>query len=388
MNRSSGVTTAGKAQCLAFYLPQYHPIAENDLWWGAGFTEWRNVTAAKPQFRGHYQPHVPGELGYYDLRVPEVRAKQVALAVEAGLDGFVYYHYWFNGRRLLERPFTEVLETKEPNFPFCLAWANENWTRRWDGMNNDILMAQEYSPVDDLDHIRSLRSALTDDRYLKRCGKPMLLVYRSSKLPNPVATTDLWRAEVQRWGLPDLYLLRVEGPRSEVGDPREVGFDGAVQFQPDWKSMNIPVPPMGFRVRRRLKYFTDRYSHRVVHYDDLIELARTGLTREYRLWPGVTPGFDNSARRKRDATIVVGSSPERYEGWLRYALECSSLVAGDVADGGGGLVFINAWNEWAEGNHLEPDARYGKGFIKATRSAMDRYRSSWAPDDRERVHVA
>src|ERR1039457_4550441 len=219
---------------VAFYLPQYHPIPENDAWWGPGFTEWTNVARARPQFRGHYQPHLPADLGFYDLRVPELRDLQAELAINAGLGGFAYYHYWFNGRRLLERPMDEILRTKKPDFPFLLVWANENWTRRWDGSDNEILMEQHYSLTDDLAHIRALRPALCDDRYLCHDGKPVLAVYRSARLPDPVATTDTWRREAEKWGLPGLYLLRIESFPDETGDPRPIGFDAAVEFQLCW----------------------------------------------------------------------------------------------------------------------------------------------------------
>jgi lipopolysaccharide biosynthesis protein len=341
------------------------------LWWGPGFTEWRNVTSARPQFHGHYQPHLPADLGFYDLRVPEVREHQAALAVEAGLGGFVYYHYWFNGKRLLERPVDDMLASGRPAFPFCLAWANENWTRRWDGGENEILVAQHYSAQDDLEHIRALRPVLTDDRYLKRNGKPMLLVYRSSKLPDPAATMDRWRAEVRRWGLPGLYLVRVESFRTETGDARCLGFDSAIEFQPFWA--HVPGPTINFRARRRLQRLSSRYSHNVFQYDKLVANAMSAATPDYPRWPGVTPGFDNSARRRREATILIGSNPQSYRLWLEQALGASDRLAHRLGDGAPGLVFINAWNEWAEGNHLEPDLRHGKAFIEATRAAIDNH---------------
>ena len=181
-------------KALAFYLPQYHPIPENDEWWGKGFTEWANVTKARPLFPGHYQPHLPGELGYYDLRVPEVREAQAELARTHGISGFVYYHYWFHGRRLLERPFDEVLASGSPDFPFALCWANEEWTRNWDAQTGRVLMPQQFSEKDDLDHLRWLAKAFADDRYIKIDGRPLMLVYRPMLLPDPKRTTDLWRA--------------------------------------------------------------------------------------------------------------------------------------------------------------------------------------------------
>jgi lipopolysaccharide biosynthesis protein len=358
----------GSPTVLAFYLPQYHPIPENNQWWGAGFTEWTNVAKARPQFRGHHQPHLPADLGFYDLRVPEVREQQAALAASAGIGGFAYYHYWFNGCRLLERPIEDNLRSGKPVFPFLLVWANENWTRRWDGGEYDILMEQHYSAEDDLRHIRSLRPALTDDRYLCRDGKPVFAVYRSRRLPNPVATTELWRAEAERWGLPGLYLLRVESFAEEGGDPRTHGFDAAVQFQPSWE--NMPELPVRFRTRRRLQRLTPRFSHRVVPYREVAQLAMERAAPYYPRWPCVTPGFDNSARRRREATILLDPTPEVYRQWLIQALQRGREVARLYENRSDGLVFINAWNEWAEGNHLEPDQRHGHSFLDATRAAL------------------
>jgi len=203
---------------------------------GKGFTEWRNVVKAKPLFPGHYQPHLPADLGFYDLRVPEVRQAQVDLAREYGIYGFCYYHYWFNGRRVLDRPFTAVLSSGKPDFPFCLCWANENWTRVWDGGSKDILLAQRYSPEDDLRHIRSLIPALTDRRYVRVNGKPLLLIYRTEDLPNPGGTAEVWRKAVKEAGIGDIHLVRVEGFESSV-NPETIGFDAAVEFAPDWRQI-------------------------------------------------------------------------------------------------------------------------------------------------------
>src|SRR6266478_229140 len=189
-----------KIRPIAFYLPQYHTIPENDIWWGKGFTEWTNVVKARPQFKGHYQPHLPGELGFYDLRLEEVRQRQAALAREYGLYGFCYYHYWFNGRRILERPFKEVLASGKPDFPFCLCWANENWTRVWDGGGQDVLLQQHYSAEDDRQHIRWLANAFRDPRYIRIGGRPLFLVYRTELLPDPARTAAIWRNEVAKAG--------------------------------------------------------------------------------------------------------------------------------------------------------------------------------------------
>jgi lipopolysaccharide biosynthesis protein len=212
-------------RAIAFHLPQFHPIPENDEWWGKGFTEWKNVASAAPLFSGHYQPHLPADLGFYDLRLPDARAAQAELAAEYGIYGFCYYHYWFNGRQVLERPVNEILASGEPEFPFCLCWANENWTRRWDGLIDEILLEQRYTPADDLAYIRTLMPFFLDQRYIRVMDRPFA-VYRASKLPDPQKTTDLWRREAYREGLKGLFLVSVES-YSELGDPRDIGFDCA-----------------------------------------------------------------------------------------------------------------------------------------------------------------
>ena len=335
----------GPPTLLAFYLPQYHTIPENDEWWGPGFTEWTNVTKAESQFPGHYQPHVPSDLGYYDLRSPEVRRQQADLASEAGVKAFANYHYWFNGRQLLEEPVEDILRSELPEFPFILVWANENWTRRWDGGERKILMRQYYSLEDDLEHIRALRPALTSDAYLRRDGKPILAIYRNSLLPASRATTDLWRAEAERWGLPGLYLLCVESAGDQARDPRPMGFDAAVQFPPSWAE--LPKKPDRFLFRRMLRWVDPRFSHHVLRYDDVAQRSMTMPDPDYPRWPGVTPGFDNTARRRRNATILLDPTPEAYQRWLEDALARSERVAQKYEPGLEGLVFVNAWNEWA-----------------------------------------
>ena len=226
---------SSKTKLIAFYLPQYHPVPENDQWWGEGFTEWRNVMEGKPLFRGHYQPHIPADLGFYDLRVEETRDAQAKLAEEHGIHGFCYYHYWFNGKRILERPFNEVLKSGKPDFPFCLCWANENWTRVWDGGENHILLEQNYNERDDLEHIRALIPAFKDPRYIMIDGKPLFLVYRTESLPDPKKTAEIWRTEARKSGIKELYLARVESFTANV-NPNEIGFDASVEFAPDWRN--------------------------------------------------------------------------------------------------------------------------------------------------------
>ena len=355
---------------LAFYLPQYHPIAENDEWWGAGFTEWRNVVQAKPLFKGHYQPHLPADLGFYDLRVPETREAQADLARAYGITGFCYYHYWFNGRRLLSRPFEEVFYSGRPQFPFCLCWANESWTRKWDGLEHEVLLAQQYSLDDDRAHMEHLLPILADERYVKIHGRPLLLLYRTANLPDPARTADVWRKVCLKAGLPDPYLAEVESLGHEV-DPRDIGFDAAVEFAPDWKSL----PPA---IRHREQWdLTARLSHqlqkarlmsraytqhRIYSYADLSRRMQAKPPVSYTRFRCVTPGWDNSARRQRGANIFHGSTPDLYEQWLE-AMVADTLRNRQPEEC---ILFLNAWNEWAEGNHLEPDRRWGRAYLEAT----------------------
>lgn len=348
--------TKTDTKLIAFYLPQFHPIPENDVWWGKGFTEWTNVTKARPLFPGHYQPHLPADLGYYDLRVPEVRKAQAELAKEYGIYGFCYYHYWFNGKLLLERPLEEVLRTGEPDFPFCICWANENWTRRWDGGDDQILMKQIYSDEDDLEHIRYLCTFFKDPRYIRTNGKPLFLVYRANLLPDPKRSTEIWREEAYRQGVGEIFLCRVESFPDEHGDPRELGFDAAVEFQPDWGKLTADIKDM--RAPEEINAY---------QYEKVVDVMLQKEPREYTLFPCITPNWDNSPRRGRHGVVFTGSKPALYERWLRKTLmkhTCSKKHEDS-------LIFINAWNEWGEGNHLEPDQRYGRAYLHATKRALE-----------------
>jgi hypothetical protein len=346
--------TVGRPKALAFYLPQYHPIPENDEWWGAGFTEWHNVTRARPLFAGHYQPHLPGELGFYDLRVPEVREAQAELARTHGVHGFVYYHYWFKGRRLLERPFGEVLKSGQPNFPFALCWANEEWTRGWDSQTGRVLMRQEFSEQDDRTHIRYLIEAFKDPRYITIDGRPLMLIYRPTLIPDLIRTSEIWRTEVQKAGFPDLYLCWVESWGAPPGGkgPQPFGLDASVGF----------MPVQGERLHPPLDTLR---GHRILDYESAAEWALGLLGRPWKRFPSVMVGWDNTARRARGATIYHGATPERYEHWLQVTADALTGVRAEE-----NYLFILAWNEWAEGNHLEPDQRYGRAFLEATRSVL------------------
>ena len=353
---------------IAFYLPQYHPIPENDRWWGKGFTEWTNVSKAKPLFPNHYQPHQPADLGFYDLRLPEARQAQADLAKAYGIHGFCYYHYWFTGQRLLERPFEEVLASKEPDFPFCLCWANENWTRRWDGKNEDILAGQVYSEQDDRQHLRYLVRAFQDPRYIRIDGKPLFLVYRASQIPDPLVTTTTWRDEAQRLGIGELYLVRVESFPDEHNDPVAIGFDASVEFQPDWGNLGLPLQKgRKWGLARKLKLAEPAYGNNNIYdYGTIVDLMLAKTAAPHKRFPCVTPTWDNAARRKNgNATILQNSTPELYERWLKAVVtrELSTPKSDRI-------VFINAWNEWAEGNHLEPCQKWGHAYLEATQRVI------------------
>jgi len=344
-------------RAIAFYLPQFHPIPENDQWWGRGFTEWTNVTKARPNFEGHYQPHLPADLGFYDLRVPEAREQQAELAREYGVHGFCYYHYWYGGRRLLERPFNELLSSGRPDFPFCLCWANHNWTRRWDGAESEILIAQQYSDEDDRNFIRSLFPAFEDHRYIRVNDKPLLLVYQVTILPNAKQTAAIWRAEMKKAGLGEIYLCAVQSHGNYI-DPMHYEFDGAVEF-----------PPHGLKVSNLKSQIANVNPDFEGFIGDYMASASSMIHRpkpDYTRFKGVMPGWDNTARQQDAPQIFINSSPEAYEYWLGKAVEHMITYYRD----GERLVFINAWNEWSEGAHLEPDRRYGRRYLEATRNVL------------------
>jgi glycosyltransferase involved in cell wall biosynthesis len=346
---------------IAFYLPQFHSIPENDAWWGKGFTEWRNVARAEPQFPGHYQPHVPGDLGFYDLRLGETRRRQADLARAAGLHGFCYYHYWFNSTRLLNRPFDEVLSSGEPDFPFALCWANDPWSRRWDGREEDLLQAQTYSLEDDVTHIRWLLPALSDPRAITVEGKPMFLVYRASHLPEPARTCETWRSEVEKAGLPGIHLIAVETAWELGWDATQVGFDAKVLFQPQFGWLITHAS----RIAGARLAIPDKEEIQVYDYDSVVAALEDLDPVEYRRYESVFPGWDNTARVGERAVVMHNATPSSYEGWLRGAVQRARTEPVDHR-----LVFVNAWNEWAEGCHLEPDLRHGHAYLEATKRAL------------------
>lgn len=360
---------------IAFYLPQYHPIAENDSWWGRGFTEWTNTAKAKPLFRGHYQPHVPSDLGFYDLRVPETRAAQAEMAREAGIEAFCYYHYWFGGRRILERPFGEVLASGEPDFPFCLCWANESWTGVWHGNPKTLLIQQTYpGEDDDRRHFETLLPAFRDKRYIRVDNKPVFLIYRPELMPDPRGTLDLWRRLAVEAGLDGLHIIGTSVWLDWL--PKEHGFDAKL-LQPflslrGWVSRrHNPVKWL----RQKADVWSGRPS--VQPYREFAAKYLNSFRRQWEenmgiLYPCLTHAFDNTPRSAANGFLLEGATPDAYEAFLSAVID---QMGDDRAQER--LVFLKSWNEWAEGNHLEPDLRHGHAWLDVVRSASGRVQ---APD--------
>ena len=343
--------SADKVKVIAFFLTQFHPTPENDRWWGKGFTEWTNVTKAEPLFEGHYQPHLPADLGFYDLRLREVRHEQIALARQYGVDGFCYHYYWFSGTRILNRPLDEMLHDPESSMPFCLCWANENWTRRWDGADRDLLIAQKHLPTDDLDFIGSLIPFFRDPRYIRLNGAPFFIVYQPQSLPDPLRTVTRWREYCERIGIGTIHICAALTNDNE--DYAQLGFDSGVQF-----------PPHNCQCENAndLVDFYSPFHGRVVEYE---RFAASYLDRTYpnaNVFRTVSPSWDQTARVGSRAFMLLNGTPSNYEYWLSESIR--RTIQG--FPGEERMVFVNAWNEWAEGCHLEPDRRFQRQFLEAT----------------------
>jgi GT2 family glycosyltransferase len=350
-----------RIRLIAFYLPQYHPIPENDRWWGKGFTDWANVAKARPNFVGHYQPHVPSDLGFYDLRVEEVMEQQAKLVKRYGIYGFCYFYYWFGGKRLLELSLERMLKTGKPDIPFCLMWANENWTRRWDGREDLVLISQQHSDEDDRAVIRDIMRYMRLPNYIRINGKPLLLVYRMGLFPNIKRTTEIWRDLCRKEGMGDIYLIMCESDKLAVENvlPSKYGFDASVEYPPH--EMAVPIELPG-------KLLNPDYRGVVGDYRKTVLKYLQKKIPDYTRFRTVMPGWDNTARRQDHSYVFAYSSPGAYQAWLEAILNLTlEQNFGDER-----IVFINAWNEWAEGNHLEPDQRFGHGFLEATRNAIDK----------------
>ncbi len=364
-------------RAVAFYLPQFHPVPENDAFWGPGFTEWRNVVTARPRFPGHHQPHLPADLGFYDLRLAETRAAQAEMARAAGLHGFCYYHYWFAGRRVLNRPFDAVLASGEPDFPFMLCWANENWTRAWDGGDREVLLAQSCSRADTVAHAHHLAPALADPRHIRVGTRPVFAVYNTDALPDPLAWSDLFRDTLARLGI-DPYLVRVERYLDrDTRPPAALGFDAALDFQPfsrSFRRWQTARPDLKRHPGRRIAHRLGRDWRRLQPwraFDTRHDMAafvafdRDQPAPGYPWFPGVCPSWDNSARRPPGKAIIFEhSAPGLFADWIRAK---TRMILPETETN---LLFVNAWNEWAEGNHLEPCLSHGHGWLDAVRKGL------------------
>jgi hypothetical protein len=355
---SAHETLVADVKAVAFYLPQFHPIPENDEWWGRGFTEWTNVSRAVPQFPGHYEPRLPGELGFYDLRLREIQHRQVELARNYGIHAFCFHFYWFGGKRLLERPLQQFLDDSSVDFPFCVCWANENWSRRWDGSEDEVLIAQSHSPEDDRALIRELSSLFRDPRYLRVGGRPVLVVYRVDILPDAATTAERWRAECRELGVGEILLVAAQS--FGIEDPGPYGFDAAVEFPPHGG-------PWDRTITQSLAGLNPEFAGAVFSYEVFAHHFASRPAPPYPLFKTVCPSRDNSPRALERSRIYHGSTPRLYREWI----EAACRHAADYPVCGERLVFLNAWNEWGEGAYLEPDQRFGYAYLEATRVALE-----------------
>lgn len=350
-----------KIKPIAIYLPQFHPTPENDEWWGKGFTEWTNVTKAKSLFKGHYQPQLPSDLGFYDLRLEETRIAQAEMAKQYGIEGFSYYHYWFKGKRLIDTPFEETLKSKKPDFPFCLFWANETWSRRWLGEEKEILIKQEYSKEDDQNHADYLANVFQDERYITVDNRPIFIIYRATDLPNPAETVAIIKETCLRKNGVEPYLVASNSHCDDLQKLLGFGFDQILFFKP---KMVLPdVFNDDFLYRRLKKNIINHGVYdgklKIYTYQEALEyMARVEPKTFDDIIPCVFVGWDNTARRKEKGIIMKDNTPELFEQDINRVIKKMSASERNT-----GLLFVNAWNEWAEGNHLEPDFKNGDSFL-------------------------
>ncbi len=371
-----------RARVIAHYLPQFHPIPENDAWWGKGFTEWTNVAKAKPLFRGHYQPRVPADLGFYDLRVPEARQAQADMAREYGVEAFCYWHYWFAGERLLERPFNEVLRSGEPDFPFCLGWANATWSGIWYGAPKTVLKEQTYPGLKDHEaHFYTLLEAFNDPRYLTVDGKPFFLLFRPMELPDSKRVTDFWRELAVKNGLKGLHLVGLSD--NMEWNPKEYGFDAVSLARLDRMFRSRKMSPLAL-ARKRLSHYraTGRLmkavSQKPIHVYSYEDVSPKFVIQEplgYEYYPTLIPNWDNTARSGKNGSVLHGSTPEAFRQHVRAAVNRVSDLPPEHR-----ILIAKSWNEWAEGNHLEPDLRYGMAYLEALRDEVFAHDAAPAPN--------
>lgn len=348
-----------RAKVLAYYLPQFHAIAENDRWWGTGFTEWTNLPRALPRFAGHYQPRIPRDLGHYTLTNTEVMRRQIALAKGGGVHGFVFYWYWFNGHRLLEKPLDAFLADRTLDMPFALMWANENWTRRWDGAEQDVLMSQDYRPEEEEALIATLARHFADPRYIRVQGRPVLMVYRAGLIPEPKEAIAGWRKRFRDSHGEDPVFVMAQS--FDDIDPTKLGFDGAIEFPPH-KLAKQSTPISG-----SLDYLDPDFTGTVFSFDDIVRISLEEPEPDFPLIKCAVPGWDNDPRKQGSNSVIIhGAKPASYQAWLSELVERAERKPFF----GEPLVCVNAWNEWCEGAYLEPDLHYGAAFLNATARAV------------------
>jgi lipopolysaccharide biosynthesis protein len=356
-----------KIRAIAYYLPQFHPIPENDAWWGKGFTEWTNVGKAKRYFRGHYQPRVPADLGYYDLRVPETRQAQADMARSYGIEGFCYWHYWFGkGKRLLERPFNEVLSSGEPDFGFCLGWANESWKGFEHGLKNrNVLIEQQYpGPTDHEQHFYEVLPAFLDKRYIKVHGKPLFVIYKPLQLPDARSFIQQWQNMALKNGLDGIFFIGHTYYFEEFSKILDMKFNAINLIRwGDYKRLNSTFTGKIFD--KIIKEILSRPY--IVPYQKVIQSFTGPEDKEINCFPALLSGWDHSPRSGKHGVVFHHATPQLFE-------QHASIVFDQVKHKPteDRIVFIKSWNEWAEGNYMEPDLRYGTGFLEALKSALSK----------------
>ena len=360
-----------KSRVIAFYLPQYYPTPTNDKWYGKGFTEWTNVGKAHPLFRGHYQPKVPMDLGYYDLRYPEIKEQQAKMAQQAGIEGFCYYHYWFgNGKKELEYPLQEVIKTKKPDYPFCLCWANQSWySKFWSNDINDqpkLIVEQTYDEKDDIIHFEELIKVFKDDRYITVDGKLLFMIYRPLEFPSVSKFMKRWRSLAQKHGLKDFYFVAQATDDSQVKKIVELGFDGVNISRKDEYLKH-------WRYNNSFKKLKDKlirlFGGAPYHYEynkvSKFFIQENGLEREENIFPTIIPNWDHSPRSGKRGEIFHNSRPVYFKEHLLKALRTISQKQKEHQ-----ILFLKSWNEWGEGNYVEPDLKYGHGYLEVLEECL------------------
>ncbi len=376
------------ARVIALYLPQFHPIPENNKYWGEGFTEWTNVAQAKPLFKGHYQPRIPADLGFYDLRLPQVRKKQAELAKEAGIEGFCYWHYWFgNGKEVLQMPFDEVVKTKEPNFPFCLGWALHDWTTKtWEkgsAKEKDVIIFKQEFPgeEDDTNHFYRLLSAFKDERYIKVDGKLLFSILVPRAMPEPKRFMDLWNRLAKENGLPGFHFVGIidsmptinsqnincidKAINDNIDDAKSMGFDAIGTTDQKYAELKTggKIRKIVFAAMRKLSLSNviDKYD-----YAKIIDNFYSPSDSREDVYPQLLAGWDRSPRSGKKAIIYYNNTPQTFEKAVKKALECVKNKQPEHR-----IVFLNSWNEWGEGAYVEPDIKYGKAKLEVLKKYLD-----------------